>query len=120
LPAEVTGFLNRHIDSVARLEILIAVMSAGGGCTAASVARALQVDETHVVSQLDALIGAGLVERDADGYRYAPRTSALRKTAAKLQELYATHRVAITTAIYSTPSDPVRGFSDAFRLRRDR
>lgn len=35
-----------------------------------------------------------------------------------LERLYTTHRVKIISRIFSKPSDSVRDFADAFRLRR--
>ena len=37
----------------------------------------------------------------------------------ELEKIYKERRVSVISFIYSKPSDPLRAFSDAFRLRKD-
>jgi hypothetical protein len=37
----------------------------------------------------------------------------------ELEKIYRERRVSVISFIYSKPSDPLRAFSDAFRLRKD-
>lgn len=38
---------------------------------------------------------------------------------ADLERVYKTRRVSVISFIYANPTDPLRAFSDAFRLRKD-
>jgi hypothetical protein len=51
-------------------------------------------------------------------YRYAPATAELEASVDGLAESYAKYRVAVVALIFSKPSERVRTFSDAFRIRR--
>jgi hypothetical protein len=51
-------------------------------------------------------------------YRFDAVSSEAR-VVAELEKVYKTRRVSVISFIYSTPTDPLRAFSDAFRLRKD-
>ena len=38
---------------------------------------------------------------------------------AELEKIYKTRRVSVISFIYSKPTDPLRAFADAFKLRKD-
>ena len=118
------AFLREHISSVTQLELLVALARVDSARTVIELARELRIDPGHAEDQLSALARSGLLTSDGSGFCYAPRGRALERSAKRLVALYETHRVAITTAIYTPPadpsrSDPLRGFSDAFRLRKE-
>jgi hypothetical protein len=51
-------------------------------------------------------------------YRYAPPPE-LHRSIAGLVETYRERRVSVINLVYSRPSDAIRSFADAFRLRKD-
>ncbi len=122
LPDDVVRFLNRHIDSVEQLEVLLLLhRAAESAWTAEMVAAALYTQPASAARRLAALYGDGLIEQVAGqdrAYRYVPYSSDAGEMISTLADTYRERRVAVVTAIASKPMENVRAFSDAFRLRR--
>ncbi len=127
IPEDVSGFIAANITSVMQLELLMLLIRTGEQCSVAELTRELRINADHAYGQLQTLARSGLLVEDGSTFWYEPASPALRTAAERLASLYDTHRVAITTAIYSPPAaeggdraaDPLQGFSDAFRFRRD-
>jgi hypothetical protein len=84
----------------------------------------LYLTEGAAIEQLMHLEALGLVRStlDAGGqrwFRYAPTEPAVHLQVADLERDYAQLRVRVVEYIYSRPSDSVRSFARAFRLRKD-
>jgi len=119
LPALARALIDRHIHSVEQLEVLLLLRAAPDKeWTAAEVARALVSQPDTATQRLSDLAARGLVRADAEAFRYAPDPETDRAVAA-LAEAYATRRTRVVARIFSKPEESVRGFSDAFRIRRD-
>lgn len=124
IPDRVKVFVTEQIDSVVQLEILLLLYrQSGQDFTAGDVASQLRIDPAWAAPQLDVLCARSVLVC-APGppavYRYGPRTPELHETIAQLAQSYATHRVRITTMIFSKPPDALRSFADAFRLRKEK
>jgi hypothetical protein len=121
IPEDVRNFLFQHIDSVEQLEVLLLLrMHADRGWSPEEVATELRTDARSVRERLDDLRGGGLLAAEPEGgLRYAPKSPALDRTVHAVAQCYETHRVAIITLIFSKPSDRIRSFADAFRLRKE-
>ena len=124
LPPEVSALIAKHIDSVVRLEVLLHLYRrAPASDTADGTAKELRVDAAWASGQLDELCARGLAECE-DGppktYRYAPISPQMGAAVDMLAVAFAQRRVAVIATIYSQPPDPLRTFSDAFKLRKDR
>lgn len=121
---EVRRFLLEHIASVAQLEVLLLLRAnPAEGWSAERLAGELRVALPWARDQLEDLRARGLLEREAGDpptYRFRARTPELERTANALARDYILHRVTIIEIIYTKPSDSLRSFSDAFRLKRDR
>lgn len=111
--------VERHIQSVAQLEVLLLLhRQRESSWTAAEVAEELRIDDAWAASQLEELVAGGFLKRDDQGFRYAPREE-LAAGVAELEAAYRDRRVSLITLIFSKPVDKVRLFADAFRLRKD-
>ena len=66
---------------------------------------------------LEQLSADSLLNRTGERYRYAPSREDERAIDG-LAESYAKYRVAVIGLIFSKPSEHVREFPEAFRLRR--
>lgn len=123
IPREAGWFIDRHITSVAQLESLLLLQTDPARTwSPAEIARELRLDATWVQAQLDVLSDLGLLQKaDAPepAYQYAPRDQHLRNVVTVVAQAYITNRVSVIERIYSHPSDQLRAFSDAFRLRKD-
>jgi hypothetical protein len=119
VPGDVARFIAAEIDSVGQLEVLLLLRGTPDKqWTAREVARALVSQAVSVAYWLDRMVNSGLLTAVDDSYRYAPATPEVERTVDALAESFATYRVAVIGLIFSKPSEGVRSFSDAFRLRR--
>jgi hypothetical protein len=123
LPETVRRFIVGHVDSVEALEILL-LLSTGTirEYTAEEVSRTLRTSLDSAGAQLRKLQRARLlVTMEKEGlpnYRFDP-ASPEAGVIGELEKIYKTRRVSVISFIYSNPTDPLRAFSDAFRLRKD-
>ena len=118
LPGDVTRFLDRYVDSITRLEILLLLFRAGRPWRVGEIARELRTTEDHVATEVDALSRARLVAKTGDDF-VITNDPGTRAVLTNVASVYATHRVAVTTLVFSKPSESIRGFSDAFRFRKE-
>lgn len=130
-PTHVQAFVASHIDSVVQLEVLLVFCaSPDREWMPESLARELRIDPAWVDNQLARLCQQGLLHRTAEtphSYQYRPQTPALHQAVTDLAKAYADRRVTVISLIYSkppaapsaAPADPLKSFSDAFRLRKD-
>ena len=81
--------------------------------------RELRGSVSSVTESLEALNSAGLIEiTEAGEYRYSARTPALEAMVAGLVELYSHKPITVLRAIFSSPTDKIRSFSDAFLIKK--
>jgi hypothetical protein len=110
------------LDSVEQLEALLLLhRRPDRDWTAEEVSEELRTNAQSVATRLDGLRFSGLVGpgHGAGTHRYAPRTRDLLDAVDALAEEYSVRRVSVITFIIAKPSDRIRSFADAFRLRRD-
>jgi hypothetical protein len=131
IPARVKQLITEHVDSVMQLEVLLLLAGQGGqparGWTPAELAQQMRVDAAWVDTTLRGLAATGLAAMTDTGagaaaaqFSYAPRTPELAATVKELAEAYADRRVTVIGLIFAKPTDKLRTFADAFRLRKDR
>jgi hypothetical protein len=121
VPTAVRRLIAERIESVHQLEILLLLRAAPDkSWSPREVARALVTGVETSEDWLQRMAHDGFLVRDRDKYRYAPATAELDHGVDGLAESYAKYRVAVVTLIFSKPSERVRTFSDAFRIRRRR
>lgn len=121
IPPDVQAFIREHLSSVAQLEILLLLHgSQPEPFTIDAVAEALRIDPTWAASEIQGLRVRGLFEEiGQQTFCYSPANARLEQAVDGLAKAFATHRVSVITMIFSTPSDKVGGFADAFKLRSD-
>jgi hypothetical protein len=122
VPQNVRGFLHDQIDSVVQVEVLLMLYARPGrDFAAADVASELRIEPAGAEAQLASLRGRGILANGAAGaYRWAPRSAELEAAVAGLAREYAERRVTVIGLIYAKPSDQLRSFADAFRIRKDK
>ena len=122
IPEQVQRFIAVHIRSLEQLEILLMLAS--------SPDREWSVDEAYnvirssrssVAERLDELCLQGLLvsAEDPRRYRFKPSLPEAGTVIDALAREYKDRRVKIVEMIYSEASGPLRGFADAFKLRKD-
>lgn len=119
VPTAVRRLIADRIESVQQLEILLLLRAASDKeWSPEEVARALVTEVDSSEDWLERMTRARLLTSNGDSYRYAPDTTEMEAAVDGLAESYAKYRVAVIALIFSKPSERVRTFSEAFRLRR--
>jgi hypothetical protein len=125
IPPHVARFINDHVDSVELVEVLLLLRrDAARAWTAEQVSEQLYTSPGSAANRLEALNRSGLAARAGEGasatYLYAPADAERDRAATDLEQVYATRRTTVINMIFSKPSDKLRTFADAFRLREDK
>ena len=124
IPPRVQRFISTHIDSIEKLEVLLLMRSrASREWNARDVSQELRITEASANARLEDLTARRFLLRQAGPpptYRFNPASLEDEQDISALQETYSTRRVSVISFIFSKPLDKVRGFADAFRLKRDK
>ncbi|HEX8698786.1 MAG TPA: hypothetical protein VF815_08115 [Myxococcaceae bacterium] len=122
IPPRVQRFIATHIDSIEKLEVLLLLRTqADREWTARDISLELRIAETSAAMRLTDLTARRLVAQVGEGrYRYGPASAEDAQDVAELSATYSTRRVSVISFIFSKPLEKVRGFADAFRLKRDK
>jgi hypothetical protein len=117
----VERFIQEHIASVAQLEILLLLRTNPSQTwTPTAVARELRIEPTGAKDQLNALVASGLIKFDPpENYQFSTRSPELEAATVAVAQAYLIRRVTVIGLIFGKPSDKIRAFSDAFKLRKD-
>jgi hypothetical protein len=121
--ADIKQFIADHIDSVAQLELLLLLRGdSSRAWTPHDAALALYASADAIAKQMSELQSSRLLAAGPDErtFVYRPENAALARQVDYLADLYQKRRVAVITTIYEKPTDKLRSFADAFRLRKDR
>lgn len=115
------AFITDHLSSMAQLEVLLLMREhPDRGFTPDDVGQQLRIDPQWAAAELTRLHREGLLAGDDEtgAFTYAPVRPELARTVDGLAKAFQTHRVSIITLLFSTPSDGIGSFADAFKLRR--
>jgi hypothetical protein len=122
IPADVESFTRQFITSVGQLEVLLLLhRTAPQAWSGEAVARELRTSSASASAKLEDLKAAGLVgvaDPALPTYRFHPRRADDARLVGDLARAYSTRSVTVVGLIFSRPSDSVRSFADAFKLRR--
>jgi predicted transcriptional regulator len=129
IPIDVQRFIEQHIRSVAQLDLLLLLRTRPEQpWTPDDIAREMRVEPSWAQGELLNLSNRGLVEKSSDSsteggtsprYKYQPRTSELERAVTDVAQAYLLQRVRLIEEIYRQPSEHIRAFADAFRLRKE-
>lgn len=115
----VRRLIAERIDSVPELEaILLLRDNRTHAWTAEEAGKRLYVSTVVAAHLLQALAARGFFVEVDGRWRYGPASPELADAVDDLAATYGRHLVAVTHLIHSKPSQNVRDFADAFRLRR--
>lgn len=123
LPEAVRSFVRDYITSVEQLEILLLLhRTAPREWTAVAVSRELRLDTMSATRRLADFHERGLLRcrtsRDALEFWYEGTSPERDRIISQLAEAYQDRRTSVLRLVFSTPTDAVRIFADAFRVRR--
>lgn len=123
IPEAVRALLAERVASISELEtLLLLYRTAPAEWDARRVASELRIERAGAEQHLAALAARALLalrqEKDAgEHYRYAPASEGLDRAVGELASAYEKRRVSVVQMLYSKPTDGVRHFAEAFRLR---
>ena len=85
----------------------------------AAMSQELRSHETIIRQQMDKLVSSGFLKKNADdNYLYSPN-EALASQVENLNKTYREMSVAVIAFIYEKPTDKLKGFADAFKIKKD-
>jgi DNA-binding HxlR family transcriptional regulator len=115
---DIYAFARQAVGSVWALELLLLLQrSKGRAWRSDELLRELRSSQTIVEEGLTRLRQAGLVAETDGAYTYWPASPQIEQLADGLQRIYASKPISVVKAIMAAPSDKLRIFSDAFRLK---
>lgn len=116
-------FILASIDSIGQLEVLLLLRHhADRDWSAPEVGDELRTNAVSAAEHLAKLSHHGLFapsEMSPLRYRYKPRTVELGAAVDLLNQAYRDDRVAVINMIYSKPTERIRIFADAFKIRKE-
>lgn len=119
LSEDVLRFIRTSIRSVWALELLLLLRrDAARSWNVAALIRELRGSAGIVAGAMTELQAAGLVASADDAFLYQPASPELDALVAATAAAYAEYPVAVTQAIFTAPSDKIRLFADAFRIKQ--
>ncbi|MCY1017275.1 hypothetical protein [Pyxidicoccus sp. MSG2] len=124
LPPRVQRFITTHIDSLEKLEVLLLLRArADREWTASEVSLELRITESSATARLVDLAARGLLVGNGanpPAWRFSPTDSEDVQAVTELAAVYGAKRVSVITFIFTRPLDKVRGFAEAFVLKKDK
>lgn len=121
LKDEIKIFIGRYIRSIAHLEAILFLYKRNGEkLSVQQIGAELRTSADYARTQLEELANLGLVSRceAADCYFYQSSAD-LDSILEQISADYSRHRLAIIDLLYSQPMDKIRGFSDAFKIKKE-
>ena len=117
--ADILAFVGATVKSVWALELLLLMRrERGHAWPMADLVRELRASTLVVAEALDSLTSSGLVATDESGQScYRPASEQLDSFVHGAEALYAAKPVAVINAIATAPSEKLRIFAEAFRLK---
>jgi hypothetical protein len=112
-------FIQRHLKSVWALELLLLFHNnPQRDWRSDDLVRELRGSEVVVKEALGQLKIARLVQETSErSFKYAPGDSSLRHVVSEIAKIYSTRPVTVIKAISGSPSEKLKIFSDAFKIR---
>jgi hypothetical protein len=116
---EVVTFIRTHLGSVYTLELLLLVKRfRDKSWDVGDLVRELRSSRTAVGDALNRLNRAGFVSEHPPGtYSFVPASPELERLAAEIETVYTNRPISVVKAIVAAPTDKLRQFSDAFKIK---
>lgn len=125
LPDDVLGLIRAAVPTLDALEILIFMVSSPGeSWTADDLVACVRPNDIPVATikqHLHAFLALGVLgTAPGSRYRYCPGTAEIARAVTGLQQAYNEKPVTLIRTLYRIgDSEKIRGFADAFRLKKD-
>lgn len=121
IATDVEVFIATVIDSVATMEaLMLTYRGRDSTWTVAQLAQRLYVDPARAEASLQQLMSHGLLQLEAEHYRYAPGDDELAALIPRVVQTYERQLIAVTNLIHSRVKSSITEFANAFRMRKDK
>jgi hypothetical protein len=117
---EVSKFIFDRIKSVAELEALLFLFRQNErDLTAVELSRELRTNPVYAEDLLQRFSKLKLVlfDKATKKYKFNPDLGDENKVIQKIEELYKTRRLYLINLIYQAPTEKIKTFADAFKIR---
>ena len=113
------AFIGSSIGSVWALELVLLLKRDPEQCwSSADLIRELRSSRVVIDESLRRLQAAGLVmQSDPETFRYHATSPRLDELVSELEKAYQLKPMTVIKAVVAAPSDKLRAFSDAFKLK---
>ena len=119
LSQEMQNFIDSNIRSVGDLEVLFLLANdPSRQWTSDEVSKELRTNSNYAQAQLKELTRTGLIEFQNGKFHSHPNPQ-LMDLVYRLRNDYTLRRSAVINYIYDQPLEKIRGFADAFKLKKD-
>ena len=118
IPDDLARFVRECVDRLETLDLLLLLQSSERRWTVPQLKTEMRSSKMSVELGLGILCARELVVKEGDTYLFRPKSPALEKMTRELAAHYPERRAAVIEAIYSRPSEAVRGFAAAFRIKK--
>lgn len=120
LDKEIQHFISFHIKSVAELEALLVLYRfKPQAWTTDQLSQELRSNSTYAHNLLQQLVRTGLaVQTSGSQYALNPDLEVELKMIEELDRRYQTRRLSLIAMIYESPTDKIKTFADAFKIRK--
>ena len=114
-------FIQKCIDRLETLDLLLLLQSTSKRTwTIKQLSDEMRSSALATESALATLLAQGLVAKEDETSHFRPITPELEETTRRLAACYRERRTAVIAVIFSRPSDAVRSFAEAFRIKKGR
>jgi hypothetical protein len=124
IPESVTRFISVHVRSLEQLEILLLLAAKPEqGWSADAVYDVVRSSRGSVAERLEELRLQGLLtfsNPEHREFRYQPPSPEVAEAVQALAQFYRERPVKIVEMIYSPAAEPLKGFADAFKFKKEK
>jgi hypothetical protein len=124
IPESVRRFIAVHIRSLEQLEILLLLAAKPEQrWSIDGVYNVVRSSRNSVAERLDELRLEGLLafaDAERREFRYQPLSPEIGDAVQALARFYRERPVKIVEMIYTPPAEPLKGFADSFKLKKDK
>jgi hypothetical protein len=124
IPESVVRLIAVHIRSLEQLEVLLLLADHPDQVwNTDAVYNVIRSSRSSVAERLEELRLQGLLafaNANQREFRYQPSSPAISQAVQSLGQCYKERRVKIVEMIYTPPAEPLKGFADAFKFKKDK
>ncbi|MBA2404960.1 MAG: hypothetical protein H0V66_09335 [Bdellovibrionales bacterium] len=120
IPEDLKIFIVECIETVSQLELLFVIFQNKPKLwTSESISKELRTHPAMAGKQMEILVQKGILGHQDEQYFYSPQDKIIDQKVEKLFQLYLEKPVAVVTYIFTKPEERLKGFADAFKIKKD-